>query len=119
MNIDKQKSVEEAGRIKELLLKSKSPDLGLTDADVEVKEDKEDGGFTITILKGKLPDHVAGEGASAKNISAVIDKDYEDFRRKGWVFTQPMGGSFRIAVPAAKVNEGFTFAAFLKESVGE
>ena len=113
MSIDKQKSLKEANRIKDMLTSNSK--LGLTDSDVTVREDKEDGGYTITILNGRLPS--GSEGASPRNISDAIDKDFRDFRAKGWVFTQPMGGSFRIGVPAEKVNESFTFAAFLlKES---
>jgi hypothetical protein len=116
-NLDKEKSLKEAERIKTLLIDSTNPDLGLRDGDVEINFIKDDEVYEITILKGRSVDYVEGKGAHVKNVSKVIDKDFEEYRRKGWVFTQPQAGSFRIGVPAEKVNEGFTFAAFLlKES---
>lgn len=116
MAIDKQKSLKEANRIKDLLVKSTK--LGLTDGDVSVREDKEDGGYTITILNGKLPSNSAGEGATPRNISDAIDKDFRDFRAKGWVFTQPIGGEFRVAVVDKTLKEStkFSFRDFLAES---
>lgn len=114
MAIDKQKSLKEANRIKDMLTSNSK--LGLTDSDVTVREDKEDGGYTITILNGRLPS--GSEGASPRNISDAIDKDFRDFRAKGWVFTQPMGGSFRIAVIDKNLKEStkFSFRDFLAES---
>lgn len=114
MAIDKQKSLKEANRIKDLLVKSTK--LGLTDGDVSVREDKEDGGYTITILNGRLPS--GSEGASPRNISDAIDKDFRDFRAKGWVFTQPIGGEFRVAVVDKTLKEStkFSFRDFLAES---
>lgn len=109
MSIDKQKSQKEAARIKSELVASSK--LGLTDSDVTVREDKKDGGYTITILNGNLPS--GSEGASPRNISDVINKDFREFRAKGWVFTQPMGGSFRIAVIDKNLKESFTFKDFL------
>lgn len=112
-NLDKEKTQKEAQRIKSMLIKSTKPDLGLSDGDVDIKFIEDDNVFEITILKGKAVEYVENEGAHVRNVSKVIDKDFEEYRRKGWVFTQPQGGSFRIGVPAEKVNEGFTFAAFL------
>ncbi len=112
-NLDKEKTLKEAERIKKALISSTNPDLGLQDSDIEIKFVKEDDIYEITILKGRTVDYVEGKGAHVKNVSKVIDKDFEEYRRKGWVFTQPQGGSFRIGVPTEKVNEGFTFAAFL------
>ena len=112
-NLDKEESLKKAERNKTLLIASTNPDLGLQDSDVEINFIKEDDIYEITILKGRAVDFVEGKGAHVKNVSKVIDKDFEEYRRKGWVFTQPQGGSFRIGVPAEKVNEGFTFAAFL------
>ena len=109
MSIDKQKSLKEANRIKDMLTSNSK--LGLTDSDVTVREDKEDGGYTITILNGRLPS--GSEGASPRNISDAIDKDFRDFRAKGWVFTQPQGGSFRVAVIDKNLKESFTFKDFL------
>ena len=91
-NLDKEKSLKEAGRIKELLLASTNPDLGLQDSDVEINFIKEDDVYEITILKGRVVDYVEDKGAHVKNVSKVIDKDFEDYRRKGWVFTQPQAG---------------------------
>lgn len=115
--IDKELSMKEANRIKDLLLKSTKPDLGLSDGDVVLKQD-EDGYVEFTILKGRVVEHEDGVGgASAKNVSAVIDKDFREFRRKGYEFTQPVKGSFTIGVPEAKINESFTFAAFLESDI--
>ena len=43
-NLDKEKSLKEAGRIKELLIASTNPDLGLQDSDVEINFIKEVSG---------------------------------------------------------------------------
>lgn len=115
-SINKDKSMKEAQRIKELLLKSTKPDLGLADGDVTLKQDA-DGYVEVTILKGRAVPHEDGVGASAKNVSSVIDKDFTEFRKKGWTFTQPQGGSFSIGVPEEKMNEGFTFAKFLESDM--
>ena len=112
-NLDKEKTLKEAERIKKLLINTTNPDLGLADNDVEIKFIADDNVYELTILKGRSVDYVEGKGANVKNVSKVIDKDFEEYRRKGWVFTQPQGGSFRIGIPLAKVNEGYTFAAFL------
>lgn len=109
MAIDKQKSLKEANRIKDMLTSNSK--LGLTDSDVTVREDKDDGGYRITILNGQLPS--GSEGASPSNIGDVIRQDFRDFRAKGWVFTQQMGGSFRIAVIDRNLKESFTFKDFL------
>lgn len=111
--IDKELTMKEANRIKELLLKSTKPDLGLSDGDVILKQD-EDGNVEFTILKGRVVEHEDGVGASVKNVSDVIDKDFREFRNKGWTFTQPVKGSFSVGVPESKINESFTFAAFLE-----
>lgn len=114
--IDKEKTLKEAQRIKEVLLNSTKPDLGLADGDITLKQDS-DGYVEITILKGRIVPHEDGVGASVKNVSAVIDKDFTEFRKKGWVFTQPQGGSFSIGVPEEKINESFTFAKFLESDI--
>lgn len=112
-NLDKEKTLKEAERIKKELINSTNPDLGLQSSDVEIKYIKEDEVYEITILDGRTVDYVEGKGAHVKNVSKVLEKDFYEYRRKGWLFTQPQGGSFRIGVPTHNVNEGFTFASFL------
>ena len=112
-NLDKEKTLKEAERIKKELINSTNPDLGLQSSDVEIKYVKEDEVYEITILDGRTVDYVEGKGAHVKNVSKVLEKDFYEYRRKGWLFTQPQGGSFRIGVPTHNVNEGFTFASFL------
>lgn len=114
--IDKELTMKEAKRIKDLLLKSTKPDLGLSDGDIELKQDA-DGYVEITILKGRTVDYEEDVGAHVKNISKVTNPDFREFRRKGWTFTQSVGGSFSIGVPEEKINESFTFAAFLESDI--
>lgn len=106
---NKEKSLAAANDIKSKLCKSSK--LGLSDSDVELKQDK-DGSVEITILKGKLP---AGsvDGATPKNISAVIDDDYYEYRRQGNTFSQPVSGTFTIGIKS--LNESFSFRDFLNE----
>lgn len=116
--IDKELTMKEAQRIKKALLDCKKPDLGLTDGDVKLTQDA-DGYVEFEILKGRLPEHQDGAGASAKNISAAIEDDFREFRKKNWDFTQPVGGVFTIGVPSNSMNEStsFTFAKFLEQSM--
>jgi surface protein len=113
LNLKWEKTLKEAERIKKELINSTNPDLGLQSSDVEIKYIKEDEIYEITILDGRTVDYVEGKGAHVKNVSKVLEKDFYEYRRKGWLFTQPQGGSFRIGVPTHKVNEGFSFASFL------
>jgi hypothetical protein len=40
-----------------------------------------------------------GPGASVANISAAVGPYMNQFRAKGWIFTQPMQGQFTIGIP--------------------
>ena len=71
-NLDKEKTLKEAERIKKALISSTNPDLGLQDGDIEIKFVKEDDIYEITILKGRTVDYVEGKGAHVKNVSKVI-----------------------------------------------
>ena len=48
-----------------------------------------------------------GSGASVANISAAVGPYMNQFRAKGWMFTQPMQGQFTIGIPKQQaVAEG-------------
>ncbi len=67
---------------------------------VDVSIDK-DGYAKITVNNGQLPDNKHSDNeavVTAKNLGKVIDKEYYDFRNKGWIFTQPVNGEFTIGV---------------------
>ena len=91
-----------------------SSTLGLTDSDVHLDQES-DGSVEVVILKGKIVTS-GSEGATAKNISAAIDKFYTEARSKGNMFTQPVGGIFSVGVKDKHVNESFTFRDFLAEN---
>lgn len=61
-----------------------------------------DGSVTFKLNDNAVATHDANNPNvfSAKNLSAAIDADYYEFRKKGWFFGQPSGGTFTIGVPA-------------------
>lgn len=105
---NKQKTLELANKIKSALTADSK--LGLTDTDVAFHTES-DGSIEIEILKGKIV--TSGiEGATAKNISAAIDSFYNEQRRLGNLFSQPVSGSFSIGVKE-NLSEAFSFKTFL------
>jgi hypothetical protein len=67
---------------------------------VETQSNK-DGSITLTVNNGHMTMDDDNNPAvlSVTNFSKAIDKDYYDFRKKGWYFSQPAKGSFTIGVP--------------------
>lgn len=60
-----------------------------------------DGSITITLNNGSLsPESEASNEnvLTAKNLSKAIDNLFRDYRAKGWMFSQPVRGSFTIGV---------------------
>ena len=62
----------------------------------------------ITVNNGHM--NMADGGNSAvltpKGLSDVIEPWWNEFRKKGWTFSQPVSGSFSIGVPAIKESVG-------------
>jgi hypothetical protein len=61
-----------------------------------------DGSVTVVVNGGSVAPHDAGNKnvASAKNVSAVIDRFFKAYREKGVTFTQPVSNKFTIGVKA-------------------
>lgn len=110
---DKNKSMKLAELAKDALIKCNM--CGLTDADVTLKQESS-GEVEVTILKGKVVT-TGTQGATAKNISGAIDNLYKKARSEGNVFTQPVSGSFTVAVKMAKLSESvISFKSFLENN---
>ena len=60
----------------------------------------DNGAITFTLNNGHLtPGTDSNPGVlTAKSLSAVLEPFWQKFRQSGWTFTQPMNGSFTIAV---------------------
>lgn len=74
---------------------------------VPVNSRNDRGFIVLTINNGSLAPEEQGNNPSvitAKNLSKVLDPFVQEFRKKGWTFTQPVRGSFSIGVPK-QVNE--------------
>ena len=65
---------------------------------------------------GYIVPNEEGVGATARNVSAAIEKYHRGFRQKGWRFDQPTQGQFTIAVPQQGVAESKEFERILKLS---
>ena len=80
---------------------------------VSVNSQNDRGFVVLTVNNGSLAPEEQGDNPSvitAKNLSKVLDPFMQEFRKKGWTFTQPVRGSFSIGVPKQvseqKVTEG-------------
>lgn len=85
-------SQQEANRIAKLVKDSFHVQVDVTSND--------DGSFTLKCNDGYFADskETNPHAFTSKNLSKVLDKDFAEFRKKGWVFTQPVSGEFRIKV---------------------
>lgn len=73
---------------------------GQFDVSVDDKTNS-DGSITITLNNGSLaPESEAGNPniLTAKNLSKAVDDLFREYRAKGWMFSQPVRGSFTIGV---------------------
>ena len=73
------------------------------DVKADISQDRVTGACTITMNNGRL--EVDSSNASPKIFNKLIEKDFREYRSKGWIFTQPSSGSFTIGIPEGKVSE--------------
>lgn len=97
---DAQKTYKEAQRLEALIKKQFHVNIEL---DQNFKDNGSFGKGAVTITANNnhfAPDSKADAGVfTSKAFNAAIDKDYREFRQKGWLFTQPVGAVFTIGVP--------------------
>lgn len=100
-NIDSGLTQQWAQKIIDSLVKQFGPGL------FESSRNK-DGYITIKVKYGFAdPSNDNNSGAiTGKNFNKAANVFYDDFRKKGWTFTQPVDGAFMIGVPKSdKVHE--------------